>query len=114
MCSLDSTGCGLPCKRGNEPSGFMKSGNFLDQFGRISASCKGPCSMELDKSPVYIAHLLAAVTKAVVELSHLVSVLIFACSYYVLTTLVYSTNQRFFFRLETGGQSFSHRPYLVI
>lgn len=91
MCVLDSTGSGLPCKRGNEPSGFM-SGNFLDQLGRISASCKGPCSMELDKSPVYISHLLTAVTKAVVELSSLISVLIFAFSYYVLPTSVYSTN----------------------
>jgi hypothetical protein len=60
------------------------------------ASCKGPCSMETDKSPMYISHLLIAVTQAVVKLSRLVSVLIFAFSYSVLTPLVYSINWRFF------------------
>jgi hypothetical protein len=35
------------CEHGNEPSGSIKCGEFLDYLSVLLASQEGPCSMEL-------------------------------------------------------------------
>jgi hypothetical protein len=51
-CGLDSFGSGQgqvtgSCEHGNEPSGSIKCGKFLDQLSVLLASQEGLCSMEL-------------------------------------------------------------------
>jgi hypothetical protein len=42
------------CEHGDEPSGFIKCGEFLDWLSELLASQKGLCSMELvSYSPSY-------------------------------------------------------------
>jgi hypothetical protein len=51
-CGLDISGSGLAsfvgyCEHGNEPSGFIKGGEFLGQLSVLLAAQVGLCSMEL-------------------------------------------------------------------